>query len=132
MVNAGSLGVLYCQLALEVLISPYSWMIFFLCGHVQVLSCQVVGVFRHLGFEVCVVSSEVIHCCPVIRCRLGEVGKFLLYPGQVVVSVATLEQCLLSLSDIELGFNEVGLEGRQYFFPKSSMPENLQGNVLFP
>ena len=74
-----------------------------------------VVVFGHLVHEVFVGSSKVIHCRTILHCLLDKVGECLLYSDQVVGYIATLVQCLLVLSEIVLGFNEVVLEGRPVF-----------------
>ena len=74
-----------------------------------------VGVFSHLVREVHFGASEVSHFRPFLPCFLVEVGKSLLYPDQVVGSVVALARCLLLLSDVGLGFDEVGLEGHPVF-----------------
>ena len=86
-------------------------MIFFQLCHIRVLGSHVVGIFFHMDHEVHVGTIEVSHCCVVLCCLLSKVGKLLLYPDQVVVSVTALVQCFLLLLEIGLGFYEVVPEG---------------------
>ena len=88
-----------CQLALEGFhFSPLDGRFFCHRDHIRVIGRQVVGIFGHLCREVHVGASEVSHCCPIIFCLLGEVGKCLFYPDQVVGSIDALARCLLLFS----------------------------------
>ena len=94
--RAGSLGVLTGQFSFEGLdLLLYMAGYFFQFWHVRVLVHQMVGVFGHLGSEVHVGASEVIHFFPFLRCRLGKVGKCLLYTYRVVGSVSSLSRCFM-------------------------------------
>ena len=114
--RAGSFGVLAGNFSLEGFDLPLDMEdCFCQCVYVRVLGSQVVGVFGHMGREVHDSTSEVIHYHPFLRFFLGMVGKHLLYPNQIFGSVTALARCLMALSEIVLGFDEVGLEGHQGF-----------------
>ena len=127
-------GILVCwpdSFLLRVLISPFIWLVVFWGGgYVWVLVCKLVGVFRHLGCEFHVGDSEFIHCLYFLICRLGKVGECLLCTDKFVVSVAALARCILEISEIGLGLDEVGLEGRPVFF--TCVLHTQQYSISFP
>ena len=110
--HAGSLGDMAWHIALEGFDYPLQLAgCFFQRCHVQYIGRHVAGLFLHMGCEVHVGASDVCNFRLALLCRLGKVGKAPLHPDQVLGSVSTILQCLIPLSEVRLGFNEVGLEG---------------------
>ena len=81
-------------------------------SHIRLLVHQVVSVLYYLGCECEIGVSKVFHCRSVLRYCLCKVGECLLYSYQVVGSIAALAHYLLALTEICLGFYEVGMKGR--------------------
>ena len=74
-----------------------------------------VDIFVHLRCEGHVGISEVCNYHPVLQYCLEEVVKCLLYSNLFFVSIAALLFYFLTLSEVFLGFNVVGLKCHLWF-----------------
>ena len=114
--GVGFLGALVWLICLQGLDLPLNLLYYFWYFlHDGVLGCHVVGLRGHLICQVSVCVSLVSQCWPLLWHFMIKVGKGFLGAHQVFGFVAALAWSLLTLSEIGLCLNEVGLKSCPIF-----------------
>ena len=85
------------------------------CDIVLLLGEDVVWIFFHLCCQGDIGTHQIFHRQPVLHIFLCKICEGFLYPEQVVGNIASLEHCLLALSEVVLVLDELWLGVLQFF-----------------